>query len=135
VNGVPSRQGEDLLGLGLPQVREDKKASRAKRFVLVGRVTRELHGQSVHDDPFALGGGLPFESTRINPRRREPSMASNTTFQKRQKERARLDKQREKDAQRKERRAEPATRVVGEPGVDPDIAGIVPGPQPVLEDD
>ena len=61
-------------------------------------------------------------------------MASNTTFQKRQKERARLDKQREKDAKRKERRDEPA-RAVGEPGVDPDIAGIIPGPQPVLEDE
>ena len=61
-------------------------------------------------------------------------MASNTTFQKRQKERARLDKQRDKDAKRKERRDEPSTRAVGEPGVDPDIAGIIPGPQPVLED-
>jgi hypothetical protein len=62
-------------------------------------------------------------------------MASNTTFQKRQKERARLDKQRDKDAKRKERREEPATRVVSEPGVDPDIAGIIPGPQPVVEDE
>ncbi len=62
-------------------------------------------------------------------------MASNTTFQKRQKERARLDKQREKDAKRKERRDEPAARAVGELGVDPDIAGIIPGPQPVLEDE
>jgi hypothetical protein len=62
-------------------------------------------------------------------------MASNTTFQKRQKERARLDKQREKDAKRKERRDQPATRPVGEAGVDPDIAGIIPGPQPIPEDD
>ncbi|HEY2515535.1 MAG TPA: hypothetical protein VGI39_31925 [Polyangiaceae bacterium] len=61
-------------------------------------------------------------------------MASNTTFQKRQKERARLDKQREKDAKRKERREEPAVRAVGEPGVDPDIAGIIPGPQPVVDE-
>jgi len=61
-------------------------------------------------------------------------MASNTTFQKRQKERARVDRQREKDAIRKQRRDEKKTRRPGEPGVDPDIAGIVPGPQPVNED-
>jgi hypothetical protein len=62
-------------------------------------------------------------------------MASNTTFAKRQKERARQDKQRAKDEKRKQRRAEggaPQTAV--EPGEDPDIAGIVPGPQPVTED-
>jgi hypothetical protein len=62
-------------------------------------------------------------------------MASNTTFVKRQKERARQEKQREKDAKRKQRRAEgPSPRGPVEPGVDPDIAGIVPGPQPVTED-
>ena len=61
-------------------------------------------------------------------------MASNTTFQKRQRERARIDKQREKDAKRKQRRDEKPTRGVGEPGVDPDIAGIVPGPQPLPEE-
>ncbi len=61
-------------------------------------------------------------------------MASNTTFQKRQKERARLDKQRDKADKRKQRRDEPSTRVATEPGVDPDIAGIVPGPQPIPEE-
>jgi hypothetical protein len=61
-------------------------------------------------------------------------MASNTTFQKRQKERTRQDRQKEKDAQRKQRRENPAPRAAGEPGVDPDIAGIIPGPQPILED-
>ena len=61
-------------------------------------------------------------------------MASNTTFQKRQKERSRLDKQREKDAKRKQRRDDRPARVEGEPGVDPDIAGIIPGPQPIPED-
>jgi hypothetical protein len=63
-------------------------------------------------------------------------MASNTTFAKRQKERARQDKQREKDAKRKQRRAEgPVPRAPTEDGVDPDIAGIVPGPQPIPEED
>jgi hypothetical protein len=62
-------------------------------------------------------------------------MASNTTFAKRQKERARADKQRAKEEKRRQRRADgPVNRAPAEPGVDPDIAGIVPGPQPVPED-
>jgi hypothetical protein len=60
-------------------------------------------------------------------------MASNTTFQKRQKERARADKQRGKAEKMKARRDAPSTRSTAEPGVDPDIAGIVPGPQPLPE--
>lgn len=53
---------------------------------------------------------------------------------KRQKERVRQDKQREKDARKAERKRDdrqPAHAAA--PGVDPDIAGIVPGPQPVME--
>jgi hypothetical protein len=61
-------------------------------------------------------------------------MASSTTFQKRQKERARLDKQREKSEKKKLRREQPSAPVTTEPGVDPDIAGIIPGPQPIPED-
>ena len=61
-------------------------------------------------------------------------MASNTTFQKRQKERARMDKQRDKSVKKKQRREEPSARVTTEPGVDPDIAGIIPGPQPIAEE-
>ena len=61
-------------------------------------------------------------------------MASSTTFQKRQKERARLDKQRDKNEKKKMRRDEPGAPVTTEPGVDPDIAHIVPGPQPIPED-
>lgn len=61
-------------------------------------------------------------------------MASSTTFQKRQKERARLDKQREKAEKKKLRREQPNLRATHEPGVDPDIAGIIPGPQPIPED-
>jgi hypothetical protein len=61
-------------------------------------------------------------------------MASNTTFQKRQKERARLDKQRDKSAEKKLRREQPNERVTSEPGVDPDIAGIIPGPQPIADE-
>jgi hypothetical protein len=54
---------------------------------------------------------------------------------KRQKELARAEKQREKAAKREQRRQEKATEKPGEvsSGVDPDIAGIVPGPQPLPE--
>jgi hypothetical protein len=56
-------------------------------------------------------------------------MASET-FKKRQKELARQTKQKEKALRRLQRKEEKAN---GEPradGEDPDIAGIVPGPQP-----
>ncbi len=56
-------------------------------------------------------------------------MASET-FKKRQKELARQNKQKEKALRRVQRKEEKAN---GEPrtdGEDPDIAGIVPGPQP-----
>ena len=61
-------------------------------------------------------------------------MASNTTFQKRQKERARLDKQRDKEEKKRARRDQPSPQVACEPGVDPDIAGIIPGPQAIPEE-
>ena len=49
---------------------------------------------------------------------------------KRQKERARQEKQREKDASRVERRKEKGPTGNTGSAEDPDIAGIVPGPQP-----
>jgi hypothetical protein len=59
---------------------------------------------------------------------------SNPSVNKRQKERNRQDKQREKEAKRQERRQEKARRGPTEGGVDPDIAHIVPGPQPIPEE-
>ncbi len=56
-------------------------------------------------------------------------MAANPTFKKREKERARQERQREKAAKRKERKIEKQNR----PAEDP-CAGIVPGPQPATED-
>ena len=53
------------------------------------------------------------------------------SFAKRQREQAKKEKQAEKQAQRLERRKARAERP---PGEDPDIAGIVPGPQPPRED-
>jgi hypothetical protein len=58
----------------------------------------------------------------------------NTTLQKRQKERERQERQREK-AEKKKARREQATNSPRQPGdEDPDIAGIVPGPQPLPEE-
>jgi hypothetical protein len=58
----------------------------------------------------------------------------NTSFNKRQRERTRQDRQREKEAEREARKRAKAERPAAEDGVDPDIAGIVPGPQPPAEE-
>lgn len=59
----------------------------------------------------------------------------NPTMNKRLKERQRQEKQKEKAAKREERKNEKATRPTGEAGVDPDIAHIIPGPQPIPAED
>lgn len=56
---------------------------------------------------------------------------SNPSVNKRLKERMRQEKQREKAAKRQDRAREKANRPDGPAGEDPDIAGIVPGPQPL----
>jgi hypothetical protein len=53
---------------------------------------------------------------------------------KRNKERARQQKQRDKAVTRVDRQTEKDARGDAPPGVDPDIAGIIPGPQPIVED-
>ena len=54
---------------------------------------------------------------------------------KRQKEQARLERQKEKDERRDKRSTEKANRPPRAPGEeDPDIAGIKPGPQPIPEE-
>lgn len=58
---------------------------------------------------------------------------SNPSINKRQKERMRQERQRDKLARREERRREKANRPAAANGEDPDIAGIVPGPQPPPE--
>jgi hypothetical protein len=52
---------------------------------------------------------------------------------KRLKELARQEKQRAKAEKKEQRKREKAERAPVPEGVDPDIAGIVPGPQPPLE--
>jgi hypothetical protein len=58
---------------------------------------------------------------------------SKQTFQKREKEKARILKRKDKEARRLESKALKAntTTVIGDE--DPDIAGIRPGPQPLPE--
>ncbi len=53
--------------------------------------------------------------------------------QKRRKELARQEKQREKEAARTQRKREKDGQGSGSPEQDPDLAGIVPGPQPPQE--
>jgi hypothetical protein len=55
------------------------------------------------------------------------------TATKRQKEQARLEHRQQKKAEKAQRKKEKAERAPREDGVDPDIAGIVPGPQPLPE--
>lgn len=59
-------------------------------------------------------------------------MASNPRALKRQKELLRRERQDKKAARKEQRKTESeARRRNTEPGEDPDIAGIVPGPQPI----
>jgi hypothetical protein len=55
-------------------------------------------------------------------------------FEKRKKELARKERQRQKAERRDIRDRERAQRPSGDVGEDPDIAGIVPGPQPPAEE-
>ncbi len=59
-------------------------------------------------------------------------MANRTrpTLEKRAKERARQEKRKLKDERRASAKVQRATTPRGSEGEDPDIAGIVPGPQP-----
>ena len=54
---------------------------------------------------------------------------SNPSVNKRQKERQRQERQREKSAKREDRKRDKENKPTGPAGEDPDIAGIVPGPQ------
>ena len=56
-------------------------------------------------------------------------------FEKRKKELARRERQKQKALRRTEREREKAEKPVGDPTEDPDIAGIVPGPQPPADID
>jgi hypothetical protein len=57
---------------------------------------------------------------------------SRPTLLKREREKARIEKQKAKEARRADRSQRPAQRGSGD-GVDPDIAHIQPGPQPLAD--
>jgi hypothetical protein len=57
-----------------------------------------------------------------------------TTPAKRQKEKNRQDRQRDKEVRREQRKQDRTNATPRVNGEDPDIAGIVPGPQPIPED-
>ena len=60
---------------------------------------------------------------------------SRPSQQKRHKERARQEKQKMKFERRQEAKINRANSGPRPPGEDPDIAGIIPGPQPPREDE
>jgi hypothetical protein len=60
-------------------------------------------------------------------------MKNSPTFLKRQKEKARQERQQQKSARRAEANARKTTKPRAPGDEDPDIAGIVPGPQPPQE--
>ncbi|HSM93207.1 MAG TPA: hypothetical protein VLT47_09985 [Anaeromyxobacteraceae bacterium] len=61
-------------------------------------------------------------------------MAFNPGATKRQKEASRRDYQHKKAEKKEQRKREKEARGPTAPGEDPDIAGIVPGPQPLPEE-
>ena len=63
-------------------------------------------------------------------------MAFNPGATKRQKEAARREYQQKKGERKEQRKQEKDSRPKGPlaPGEDPDIAGIIPGPQPKVEE-
>ncbi|MGE0322711.1 MAG: hypothetical protein AB7S68_10425 [Polyangiaceae bacterium] len=63
-------------------------------------------------------------------------MRTKNTFAKRQREREKAERKREKAQRREHRRLDSGSTDAEPPaGVDPDIAHIVPGPQPVLDEE
>ena len=74
----------------------------------------------------STGCGLPLEASLAKPR---------PTIMKRKREQARQEKRRQKAARRQNRAASKPDRPDMGGDIDPDIAHIVPGPQPLPWDD
>lgn len=82
-----------------------------------------------------IGRSRPRGRT-MAPRGLDMANASRGSYAKRQKEMARIEKQKQKAAKRQENKDRKATGTAAADGEDPDIAGIVPGPQaPAFEDE
>ena len=76
--------------------------------------------------------------SRASASRQQPlaeEIALPTTLNKRIKEKSRQEKQQGKALRRAQRREQRNNRAPVKPGEDPDLAGIVPGPQPLSDDD
>jgi hypothetical protein len=58
---------------------------------------------------------------------------SRPTLQKREREKARLERQRQKEQRRQETKERKSTVGPRPSGGDPDLEGIIPGPQPLAE--
>ncbi len=63
------------------------------------------------------------------------AMTGRPSINKRNREQAKREKQQEKAARRAARTVEKRNKGDADEGEDPDIAGIVPGPQPLPVDD
>jgi hypothetical protein len=62
------------------------------------------------------------------------AMTGRPSINKRNREQAKREKQQEKAARRQARAADRGNRAGASDGEDPDIAGIIPGPQPRLDE-
>lgn len=77
---------------------------------------------------------MPGRTVRTALRTKGRHLKARPSLEKRKKERARQDRKKDKAEKREQRKAEKARRSDdGPPDEDPDIAGIVPGPQPLPE--
>jgi hypothetical protein len=74
------------------------------------------------------------DTTRLSSWARGWKVNMNPSIHKRQKERERQDHQRAKAELRRQRRESKSPKAPDAPGEDPDIAGIVPGPQAPVEE-
>jgi hypothetical protein len=87
-------------------------------------------------EPHARDAGAPFAPDGSNgASRQRKGHSMNPGVNKRQKERQRQERQKEKAERKKLRQEEKRTREPTPDGVDPDIAGIVPGPQPPADEE
>jgi hypothetical protein len=98
----------------------ESSISRVKSAGSSGHVSP--HGRRIRARNASLTDGQKLEG-RMNP-----------SINKRQKERDRQERQRAKAEIRKQRREEKNSKPPTADGEDPDIAGIVPGPQPPAEE-
>lgn len=87
-----------------------------------------LYHMGERHSPRGSGLQLPLHKERSLATTGRPS------FSKRQKEQSRIEQRKRKEERREQRKEERTNRPADSTGEDPDIAGIVPGPQPLPYD-